>query len=261
MFRWFCGNCAAVFLLGLLFSGGLAAQGVCDAGNGPLDPAQPTGITPADIIQKFVAKETAFKAARDRYGYTLSITAQTLDDLGQVDGEYKQVSEVVLENGGKRMERTTYAPLSTLRKIYLSEDDMDDFHERIPFPIKAEEVPFLNITYAGRQRVDELGTYVFNVAPKDAKKQKRIFEGRVWVEDQDLAIVKTCGKPHADTIPNKKNVPVDVTPVFVTYREQFDGKMWFPTYSKADEYLRFPRRSVHVHQVIKYSDYKLLGGK
>ena len=261
MYRWLWGNCAAALFLSLLFSCQLGAQGVCDAGNGPLDPAQPTGITPADIIQKFVAKETAFKAARDRYGYTFSVTVQTLDDLGQVDGEYKQVSEVVFENGGKRMERTTYAPLSTLRKIYLSEDDMDDFHERIPFPIRAEEVPLLDITYAGRQPVDQLTTYVFNVAPKEAKKQKRIFEGRVWVEDQDLAIVKTCGKPHADTIPKKRNVPADVTPVFVTYREQFDGKMWFPTYSKADEYLRFPRGSVHVHQVTKYSDYKLLAGK
>lgn len=52
-----------------------------------------------------------------------------------------------------------------------------------------------------------------------------------------------------------------MTPVFVTYREQFDGAMWFPTYSKADEYLRFVRATVHVHEIVKYSNYKLLAGK
>lgn len=261
MVRWICARCAAVFLLTPFVSLGLAAQGVCDSGNGPLNPAQPAGIAPSEIIQKFISKESFFKTTRDRYGYTLNISVQTLDDLGQVDGEYKQISEVVLEDSGKRIERTTYAPESTLRKLYLSEDDMDDIHERIPFPLQAEEVPLLNITYQGHQRVDQLNTYVFNVSPKDAKKQKRLFEGRVWVDEQDLAIVKSCGKPREDEIPKKKNALANIVPVFVTYREQFDGKMWFPTYSKADEYLPFPKRAVHIREVMKYSDYKLLAGK
>lgn len=253
--------CAVLLFATLALPGRLVAQSVCDQGNGLLDGRQPSGIAPADIIQKFVAKETVFKAARDRYGYNLSVTVQTLDDLGQVDGEYRQVSEVVLENGGRRMERTTFAPESTLRKISLSEDDVDDIHERIPFPIQAEEVPLLSISYAGRQRVDQLNTYVFNVSPKDSKKERKLFEGRVWVDDQDLVIVKTCGKPRPDELPKKKGALASITPIFVTYREQFDGQMWFPTYSKADEYLPFPKHPVHVREVVKYSNYKLLAGK
>jgi hypothetical protein len=101
---------ALLFLVGMALPGGLAAQGVCDQGNGPLNPAQLAGIAPADIIQKFVAREAVLKAARDRYGYTLNVTVQTVDDFGQVDGEYRQVSEVVLEDSGRRMERTTFAP-------------------------------------------------------------------------------------------------------------------------------------------------------
>ena len=255
------GRCAGLFMACVIFSARLAAQGVCDQGNGSLNPAQPTATTPAEIIQKFVANEAIFKSARDRYGYTLSVTVQTLDNFGQIDGEYRQISEVVMEDSGRRMERTTYAPESTLRKLSLSEDDFDDIHERIPFPIRADEVPLLNIAYAGRQHVDQLSTYVFNVSPKDAKKQKKLFEGRIWVDDQDLVIVKTCGKPRPDEISKKKNVPANITPVFVTYREQFDGKMWFPTYSKADEFLPFPKHAVHIREVMKYSNYKLLAGR
>lgn len=254
-------GCALLLLACVTLSARLAAQSVCDQGNGSLDPAQPAGTAPAEIIQKFTSREAAFKAARDRYGYTLNVTIQTLDDVGQVDGEYRQASEVVLEDSGKRVERTTYAPESTLRKISLSEDDVEDIHERIPFPIRAEEVPLLTITYAGRQHVDQLNTYVFNVAPKEPKKQKKLFAGRIWVDDQDLVIVKTCGKPRPDEISKKKNVPANITPVFVTYREQFDGKMWFPTYSKADEFLPFPKHAVHIREVMKYSNYKLLAGR
>jgi hypothetical protein len=261
MLRRILRKCAPVLLISLALSGRLAAQSVCDQGNGRLDPAEPAGIAPAEIIQKFVAGEASFKAARDRYGYTLNVTIQTLDDFGQVDGEYRQVSEVVLEDGGRRMERTTYAPESTLRQISLSEDDLDDIHERIPFPIRAEELPLLSVTYAGRQHVDQLNTYVFNVAPKDPKKQTKLFEGRLWVDDKDLVIVKSCGKPRADEIPKRKNEPANVTPVFVTYREQFDGRMWFPTYAKADEFLPFPKHPVHIREIVKYSNYKLLAGK
>ena len=111
------GYCAVFLLVSLLPSGGLSAQGVCDQGNGPLNPGQPSGITPAEIIQKFAAKEAAFKTARDRYGYTLNVTVQTLDNYGRVDGEYHQISEITLNDDGKRVERTTFAPQNTLRRL------------------------------------------------------------------------------------------------------------------------------------------------
>jgi hypothetical protein len=254
-------GCCAVFLLSsLLRAGNLMAQGVCDLGNGPLNPAQPSGTTPAEIIQKFAAKEAKFKAARDRYGYTLDVMIQTLNNYGQVDGEYQQISEIRLDDFGKRVETTTFAPQSTLRRVALSEDDLDDIRQRLPFALTPEELPLFSISYAGRQRVDELNAYVFDVAPQNLKKEKKLFEGRIWVDDQDLMIVKTCGKPREDENANskKKNAFVNLTPLFVTYREQVEGEYWFPTYSHADELLRFPGAFVHVREVVKYSNYKPL---
>jgi hypothetical protein len=257
------GCCAALLLVSLLPSGELLAQGVCDQGNGPLDPAQPSGITPAEIIQKFAAKEAVFKTARERYGYTLNVTVQTLDNYGRVDGEYQQISEITLNDIGKRVEKTTFAPQSTLRRLSLSEDDLDDIRKRLPFALTPEELPQFSVSYSGRQHVDQLGTFVFDVSPKNAKKEKKLFEGRIWVDDQDLMIVKTCGKPREDENANskKKNAVVNLAPMFVTYREQFEGQYWFPTYSRADELLRFPKNFVHVREVVKYSNYRPLARK
>jgi hypothetical protein len=255
--------CAVVLLLISLPLENLRAQGVCDAGNGSLNPALPQAITPGGIILEFSRKEAKFKAARDRYGFTLNITVQTLDNNDRVDGQYQQVSEYVLNDDGKRVEKTTFAPQSTLWKLTLSEDDLDDMRQRIPFPLTPDELPHFSITYVGRQRVDQLNTYVFDVGPKDTKKDTKVFEGCIWVDDLDLMIVKTCGKPREDQNANfaKKNQMVSLTPVFVTYREQIDDQFWFPTYSRADELLRFPRGFIHVREVVKYTDYKLLPKK
>jgi len=255
--------CAAILLIVLWPSAKALAQGVCDPGNGPLSPAPPSGIAPAGIIQKFAAKEATFKAARERYGYTLDITVQTLNNSGQVDGEYRQISKILLNDAGKRVEETTFAPASTLRALSLSEDDLDDIRERLPFAFTPDELPRFSISYVGRQRVDQLNTYVFDVYPEKARKEPKdhkIFHGRVWMDDQDLTIVKTCGQPRGDenVNPKKKNADVNLAPLFVTYREQFDGGFWFPTYARADEILRFPGEVIHLREVIKYSDYRLL---
>jgi len=143
------GGCAIFFLLGMLPFGNLFAQGVCDSGNGPLDPAVPSGIAPSGIIQEFTAKEAKFKAARERYGYTLNVTVQTLDDNGRADGEYKQITEIVLNDDGKRTEKAVFAPMSTLRKLSLSEDDMDDIRERLPFSLTTDELPHFRSPTSG----------------------------------------------------------------------------------------------------------------
>jgi hypothetical protein len=121
-------------------------------------------------------------------------------------------------------------------------------------------LPKYDIIYVGQQKVDELDTYVFDVAPKHYDKNggPRFFQGRIWVDNRDFQIVKTCGKNVPDI--HKKNSE-NLTPKFVTYREQIDGEYWFPTYTKADDYLRFQTGDVHVREVVKYSNYKRFGVK
>ena len=253
--------CAVLSLASLLYAADLPAQSVCDSGNGPLRAGPPPpGVDPSQIITKFTAKEAAFKTAWENYGFKLDVSMQTLDNAGRPDGEYQQTSEVTLNDVGKRVEKTTFAPESTLRRLTLSEDDLDDIHQRLPFPLIPESLPQYSISYVGKQRVDELETFVFDAFPKASKKEKKLFQGRVWVDDQEIAIVKTCGKPREDVgaEATKKTALVNLAPVFVTFRERVDGKFWFPAYARADEILRFPNGFVHIREVVKYADYKLL---
>ncbi len=45
-------------------------------------------------------------------------------------------------------------------------------------------------------------------------------------------------------------------PKFETYREQIDGKYWFPTYTRADDTLNFQAGPQRIRMLVKYENYK-----
>jgi hypothetical protein len=229
-----------------------------DQGFGPLDKSQPP-IPPEQVITKFTAKESAFREALNNYTYRRSVKVQTVDDDGKVDGEYYEVTDVSFDSTGKRTEHVVLAPASTLERIMMSPADFQDIQQRLPFVLTTEDAAQYNITYVGKQKVDELDTYVFDVAPKVIEKKKRYFQGRIWVDTQDLLIVVTNGKNVPD---DTRKGHEDLSPPFVTYREQIDGKYWFPVYTKGDGILHFSggngyiSQDVHIREFVKYTDYK-----
>jgi hypothetical protein len=231
------------------------------ADEGALDPAQPKGVTPDEIIQHFAANEKEFKEARDLYTYRQDVKVQVLD--GNVPkGEYRQVFDVVFDDQGKRIENVVFAPQSTLENGGLSMDqgDFDDIRRRLPFVLTSDELSEYNILYVGQQQEDELHCYVFDIAPKEIVGKKRYFEGRIWVDDHDFQIVKTFGKTVPDTHVSKKGKGDEhLYPKFTTWREQTDGKYWFPTYTKADDMLHFATGDVHIREIVKYENYKRFG--
>ena len=138
----------------------------------------------------------------------------------------------------------------------LSEQDLDDVRNVQPFVLTTTELPKYNVTYVGRQQVDELSCYVFDVAPKVIEKKQRYFQGRVWVDDKDLQIVMTDGKAVPDII-TKNNE--NVFPRFRTYRQNIEHGYWFPVYTRADDFLHFRSGDVHIRMTIRYSNYKRYG--
>ena len=234
----------------LLLAAGLLAQ------EGPLDPAPPKGITPDQIIQKFAAREKEFKLARDAYTYRQSYTVQTLDG-DTIDGEFQQVIDILFDDQGRRVENVVFAPQSTLRRIGMSREDFDDLEKRLPFVLTSDEIGDYNISYLGQQQQDELHTYVFDVSPRSIEKGRRYFEGRIWVDDQDFQIVKTFGK----NVPDYRKGQENLFPKFTTYREQVDGRYWFPTYTRADDTLHFKDQDVRIRMIVRYENYKRFGAK
>jgi hypothetical protein len=247
----------------LLMPAALLADTNCDEGTGPLNTAQPQGMTPQEIIQKFAAREEVFRQARNNYVYTQDITVQELEGTS-VTGEFRLVQDITYDDKGARQENVTYAPQNSLRQLILSREDYEDFRSKMAFIMTTSDVPQYNLLYVGQQRQDEIETYVFDIAPKTIVKGQRYFQGRIWVDNRDFQIVKSCGKTVPEAIANtkkKKNIQENLSPKFVTYREQIDGQYWFPTYIRADDTLHFRNNDIHMREIIKLTNYKRFGSK
>ncbi len=219
-------------------------------------------FTPDEIIRRFTTKESELREIWKEYSYIQESRLQVLGPAKTISGEFFQVSEFVFNDAGKRIERIIRAPQSTLDQagLRMTQEDKNAFINLQPFALTSEDLPNYNVNYVGKEKVDELDTYVFDVIPKvmsntrelkrlrDQKVEGKYFQGRVWVDDQDMQIVKTAGKvvPEFD----------QRFPKFETYRENIDGRYWFPTYTYGEDILEFDSGRIAVRMVVKYKNYR-----
>jgi len=232
-----------------------------DSGFGKMDVTPPP--VPADqIIKQFAAKESEFQDALNHYTYRRYARVQTLDDDNKVDGEWYEVDDVIFDTVGRRTEKVVFAPGSTLQRVMMSPSDLQDISHGYPFVLTTEDIAQYDVSYVGKQKVDEVDCYVFEVSPKQIEKNKRYFLGRIWVDASDLQIVVTNGRMVPDDTRKGKE---DLHPPFMTWRAQVDGHYWFPVYTKGEGILHFSSgngfigEDVHIRDTVKYTDYKRFG--
>ncbi len=232
----------AALALVVLTALNVAAQ---TSNNGPLDPAQTE-----HIIQTFTIKEAEFRRALNSYSFKRDALIQSIGMGGQIVGEYHRVSTFTFDDHGNRYEKISFFPMSSMPEV--TAEDIEDLGGIEPFALEPSKIARYNIRYVGKEKIDELNLHIFDVTPKvmpDPKTKERLFSGRIWVDDQDLQIVKTKGKGVPETKINK-------FPTVETYREHIDGRYWFPTYSYADEELVFENgSSLHVRMKVRYMDF------
>jgi hypothetical protein len=232
-------------LVAVFLAGGLAA------GTG-----EPTESEIQDMIQRFAAKEAEFAKARENYTYRQSVRVLEMDDSGGVRGKYEMVSDIIFSAEGKRTERVVKAPVATLRNISLTPEDEQDLRNVQPFVLTTKDLPKYNIRYLGKQMADEIPCFVFAVKPVKLEPGQRYFQGQIWVDDRDLQIVKSYGR----AVGLLKKGYDNKFPKFETYREQVDGKFWFPSYTRADDVLDFESGLRQpIRMTVKYEDYKQFG--
>ena len=222
---------------------------------------QATTFTKADvsqaeidkIITKFTQNERLFRQALNVYVFNRNATISTVGMGGQITGTFKRESFITFDSEGKRIERILFAPISTLTEIEVTQADLENLGGLDPFAIEPQHIDKYKFTYLGKEKIDELNLFVFDVAPKVVPKAEkdglRLFQGRIWVDDTDFLIVKSKGK----AIPEWKD---ERFAVIETWRENIDGKYWFPSFSSSDDELVF--RSGQVVKIkirVKYSNY------
>jgi hypothetical protein len=268
-----CGRFSfAVLALIVLVTFALSALPLCaqDAPQGPIAPppehhvsrvgnvpeaAAPPSLPEAEIIKRFSQKEEEYLLSRSRYTYRRTIRIQEFGPDGQPSGEFVLVTQPARDVDGKFFEKVVERPRSTLQHVYLRSEDLEGL-QRIPaFPLTASQLAKYNLKYLGKEQVDEVDCYIFQAKPKMVERVKAYFEGIVWVDAKYLEVVKTYGKWVTDQgdLHSVAEVPFSL---FETYRENVDGKYWFPSYSRSDDTLNLKGVEIPVRIVIKWAEFK-----
>ena len=208
-----------------------------------------------NIIRKFTRGEALFRQALNIYAFDRSATVQTIGMGGQVTGTFRLDSFMTFTEAGDRIQKVRFAPVSTITEVEIRQNDLDNMNGIDIFAIDPKNMPKYNFTYLGKEKIDELDLFVFEATPKvipNVKKStEKLFTGRIWVDDKDYLIVKTKGK----AVPEDKH---ERFAVMETWRENIDGKYWFPSYTSSDDELVFDTGQVVKMRVrMKYTNYRV----
>jgi len=224
-------------------------------GNTP-EAVEPPSLPPDEIIRKFVAKEDQFASVRPTFVAKKTIRIDEYDRTGAMIGQFLQVSEVTRMPDGRVVNKVLEHPQSTLHVFALEPEDVKEL-ERIPqFPINSSQLAKYDLKYIGTEKVDEIDTYIFKVTPKIVDRKSAYLDGIIWVDQQYLEVVKTYGR-WVNELGDVKFAKMPFT-TFETYRENVDGKYWFPNYERSDETVHVKEGDFPVRLVIKWTDFKPL---
>jgi hypothetical protein len=218
------------------------------------EPEAPPSLPPAEIIQAFSKKEELYQSTRPQYAYRKTIRIQEFGPDGRPSGEFDATYDAVRTADGKLYEKAIAAPETSLEYLQFEPEDAQ-FLTRIPaFPVSANQLSKYNVQYLNTEKVDEVDCYIFQVSPKSLERQHPLFDGIIWVDQKYLEVVKTYGKWVTDL--GEVHPPTLPFSMFETYRENVDGKYWFPDYARADGTYKMKDRDIPIRVTIKWTNFK-----
>jgi hypothetical protein len=204
------------------------------------------------LLPKFLSIEAATLEELKNYSFRRDVRIQTVDEQGRVSGEYHRVSDMLLDDEGRRVEQNVRFSKPTLKGFEITNEYVEDFSGAQLKGFELNQRDAYRFEPFGFETLNGRSARVYRLTPLNLEGAKaagaRVLYGFVWIDEQTRAIVKVGGR----ALPELKQR----YPLFETHRELIDEKHLFPVRTLADDYLVFPSRRVHVRMLITYSNYK-----
>lgn len=223
--------------------------------SGPV--AAPAQEAPPDLARRVAEFESANAKARENYTYRQEVRIRDYDRRGRPGGHYQEVRDVIFSPDAGRTETFIKGPLDRLKFLKLTEEDFRDIREVQPFLFTGDQLWAYETRYRGTELIDGQEYYVLDVAPRQVFYGNRYFDGTLWIDREDLAVVRSFGKA---VPPVFKGGSENLFPRFTTIREKIDDH-WFPVHTHADDDLPFSSGIVRIQMTIRYSEYRRFGAE
>ena len=215
------------------------------------ETAAPPPMPVDDLIHRVALNEDRMKKAYDQYSFTQSVKVTEESNPG---GEFFVTGEMYLKSDGERYERIVKQPVSTLKQTAFTLEDVKTIASMPLFFLTTGELTNYKYKYQGTEKMDELDTYVVRVQPKTFSRKEKFFDGVIWVDQRDFAIVKSSGRFVQEVEAEGSRLPFSM---FDTYRENIAGQYWFPTYISSEDTITPPKsESIPMKLVVRSSNFQ-----
>ena len=211
----------------------------------------PPPLPETEMLQRMAANEDVMKKEYSSYDFTQTVRIEELDNPA---GKFTVTGQVFTKQDGERFFRVEKPPESDLKQTHFTLADVRTIASFPLFNLTSDELQHYNFKYAGQEKLDEINTYIFQVKPKLLSRTRWYFEGVVWLEDRDYAIVKSYGRFVSEIVGNGTKLPFTY---FETFRENFQEKYWLPTYTRSDEEIPLGEgNQLRLHLVIRDANFQ-----
>jgi hypothetical protein len=215
---------------------------------------------PPDLAKRVAHRESETAEERRQYAYTQAVRLQELDGRGIQTGEYREVREVIFSPTGDRTERFAGQPVSKLQNLVMTDEDFADIRNIQPFIMTEDQLWIYQVQYKGEETVvfngkDGRDCWVLSIRPRQILSGQRLFDGLLWIGEDDFSVVRSEGKAVPEIITSKQE---NLFPHFTTMRKPVNG-FWFPAVTAADDTLYFRSAPIREKLVIRYNDYRKFG--
>lgn len=221
---------------------------------GIAEPEAPPSLPPAQIIKAFSQKEDVYLSTRPQFAYRKAIRIQEFAPDGSPAGEYTATYDAARTSDGQIYEKAVASPQSTLEYLQLEPEEVQQLFRIPAFPVTTSQLAKYNVQYLGTEKVDEVDCYIFQASPKTLERQHPYFDGILWVDQKYLEVVKTYGKWITDL--GEVHPPTLPFAMFETYRENVEGKYWFPNYTRSESTVKLKDRQIPVRFTVKWTNFK-----
>ncbi len=210
---------------------------------------------PADLAKRVAHRESETAEERRQYAYSQSVKLQEIDGRGRETGEYKETREVIFSPTGDRTERFVGQPVSTLKNLIMTPEDFADIRNIQPYILVEDQLRIYQTEYKGEEPIDGHDCWVLSIKPRQILSGQRLFDGMLWVKEDDFSVIRSEGQAVPQIITSKQE---NLFPRFTTIRRPVNG-FWFPAVTSADDTLYFRTAPIREKLVIRYEDYKKFG--
>jgi len=211
---------------------------------------------PPGLAGKAADRESASEYRRLQYLYLQKVLVEEIGAKGMKSGEFRETREVIFTPAGGREERVIGKPFSSLSRLILTEEDFRDLREIQPLLLTRERLWLYTTTYRGEETVQNTPCWVLAVKPRQILDGQRLFQGLLWIAQEDFSVVQSEGQAVPEILGTKKE---NLFPRFRTIRHRTPDGYWFPKLTVADDTLPFRSGPLRLRMRVEYLDYKKFG--